>query len=193
VIPSNAIATYRPTRACSRPPSAREIVAILALSYAARLRRRLIRNPLERAAYNLTSQEPFVFTAIHTISVLEHITVQVRSIWIENEITVDEHGRTHDPTDTNSDVIVTMTDRSRWVATFFSYTNIDSLVAKNRVSGECLSGRYFWASDMILVDEVTRERIEAIIKDLLTTHEFQAIFTRCATDDEEPEDANRLL
>ena len=119
--------------------------------------------------------------------------MQVRSIWIENEVTGDAQGRAHDPADTNSDVIVTMTDRSRWVAPFFSYANIGSLVAKNRLSGECLRGRYFWASDMILVDEVTRERIEEVIKDLLTTHEFQAIFTRCATDDDESEDANRMM
>lgn len=120
--------------------------------------------------------------------------MQVRTIWIENEVTGDAQGRAHDPEDTNSDVVVTMTDRSRWVATFFSYANIGNLVAKNRFSGECLSGRYFWSSDMILVDEVTRERIEEVIKDLLTTHKFQAIFMRCATDDDdESEDANRML
>src|SRR4051794_22750678 len=35
-----------------RPPTAREIVVILALSYAARLRRRLMRNPLDRTPYH---------------------------------------------------------------------------------------------------------------------------------------------
>jgi len=38
---------------CSRPPSAREIVAILAPSDAARLRRRLMRNPLGRQINHL--------------------------------------------------------------------------------------------------------------------------------------------
>src|SRR5437773_12452056 len=43
-----------------------------------------------------------------------------------------------------------------WVATFFSYQNILSLANKNRVAGECLGGKYFVATDMILVAEVTR-------------------------------------
>lgn len=94
---------------------------------------------------------------------------------------------------TNHHVIVTLTDRSRWVASFFSYANITSLVTKNRVSGECLNGCYFWASDMVLVDEVTRERIEEVIHHLLITQAFEAIFARCADDDDTPEDVNTSL
>jgi hypothetical protein len=78
------------------------------------------------------------------------------------------------------------------VATFFSYTNITTLTAKNRDSGECLNGRYFWASDMVLVDEVTRERIEQVITDLFTTQTFEAIFARCSTDADQADQVDGL-
>jgi hypothetical protein len=81
------------------------------------------------------------------------------------------------PADTNSDVIITFEDSDRWVATFFSYTNINTLIERNRRSGECLSGKYFWASDMILVDEVSRDRIEEVVQYLIQTNEFRQIFT----------------
>ncbi|KPV50146.1 hypothetical protein SE17_28655 [Kouleothrix aurantiaca] len=118
--------------------------------------------------------------------------MQIQSIWIENEVTGDVLGHPHDPKDTNSDIIVTLIDGSRWVATFFSYTNITSLTTKNSTTGECLNGRYFWASDMVLVDEITRERIEQVIMHLLTAQAFEKIFVRCTTDADEPDKAGRL-
>ncbi len=82
------------------------------------------------------------------------------------------------PTDDNTDVIITFADASRWVATFFSYANIRMLTEKNRRTGECLSGAYFWASDMILIDEVSRPRIEEVIHYLIQKGEFEAVFAR---------------
>ncbi len=81
------------------------------------------------------------------------------------------------PEDDNTDVIVTWEDGSRWVATFFAYQNVQTLSEKNRRTGESLSGAYFWASDMILADKVSRQRIEQIIEELIKTGEFETIFT----------------
>ncbi len=81
------------------------------------------------------------------------------------------------PVDDNTDVIVTFADASRWVATFLSYANIQTLTEKNRRTGECLAGAYFWASDMILIDEVSRPRIEEVVQHLIQEGEFEAIFT----------------
>jgi hypothetical protein len=70
------------------------------------------------------------------------------SIWIEaEEWAVGEWT----PIDDNSDVIVTLENGERWMATFFSYQNILSLAEKNRHSRECLGGKYFVAKEMILV------------------------------------------
>src|SRR6185295_19098650 len=73
------------------------------------------------------------------------------SIWIEAEEWAPGEWN---PFDANSDVLVSFEHGRTWVATFFSYKNIQSLVDKYRVTGESLSGKYFWASDLILVDEV---------------------------------------
>lgn len=93
------------------------------------------------------------------------------SIWIESETC-----QPNDIKDDNTDVIVEFCDGTRFFATFFTYDNINSLVNKNRKTGENLSGKYFWSSDMILVDEVSRERIEEVVNHLIQTNEFIEIF-----------------
>jgi len=96
-------------------------------------------------------------------------------IWIEKENCTEE---TCDVTKDNTDVIVKFEDGTRFWATFFTYDNINWLREKNIKSGECLSGRYFWSSDLILVDEVTRVRIKEVIDHLIKTGEFGEVF-RC--------------
>jgi hypothetical protein len=101
-------------------------------------------------------------------------SIQPYTIWLEAEHW--EPGQWN-PRDDNLDVAVTFADGTRWVATFFTYTNIATLRAHYQESGECLSGKYFWASDMILVDEVSRERIEEVIDHLLKECAFERVFT----------------
>ena len=104
---------------------------------------------------------------------------QKYSLWIEAEQWPDGMWA---PADANSDVIVTFENGERWVATFFSYQNILSLAEKNRETGECLSGKYFCATDMILADEVSRARIEEVVAEMLDRKEFATFFARCEDD-----------
>jgi hypothetical protein len=76
-------------------------------------------------------------------------------------------------------VIVTFENGKRWMATFFSYQNILSLAERNRKSDACLSGKYFVATDMVLVDVVSRERIEAVVAEMLKLNEFERYFAVC--------------
>ena len=94
------------------------------------------------------------------------------AIWIEAE----EAGQ-WDPRDCNSDVLVIFQNGKAWAAKFFTYRNLATLSEKNRRSGECLQGGYFWASNMILVDELTRTRVEAVVAELLANHEFELVFS----------------
>ena len=82
------------------------------------------------------------------------------------------------PEDDNTDVVVTWQDGRRWIASFFSYKNIATLMGKNKRTGECRSGAYFWASDMLLIDRVSRQRIEEVIDHLIKEEEFEMIFTQ---------------
>jgi len=104
------------------------------------------------------------------------MNAQKYSIWIEAEQWAPGEWT---PSDDNTDVIVTFENGARWVATFFSYQNILSLASKNRGTGECLDGKYFVATDMILVDEVTRHRIEEVVADMIARNNFENYFASC--------------
>lgn len=95
------------------------------------------------------------------------------SIWIEAEQWAPGEW---DPKDCNSDVIVTVEGKGRWVATFFTYENIKALARKNRESGECLNGSYFWASDLVLIDELTRTKVEEVVAHMIAEDEFEMAF-----------------
>lgn len=105
------------------------------------------------------------------------------SLWIEVEEWTP--GSWH-PADANTDVIVMHADGTRWEATFFTYKNILSLTSKYKQTGECLSGRYFWASDMILVEEITRPLIESVISELIQLGDFESVFVRLPDTDTLP-------
>lgn len=97
----------------------------------------------------------------------------VREIWIEAEQWASGEW---DHDNDNTDVIVTMLDGSRRIASFFTYSNIGKLRQKNATTGECLNGKYFWASDMILIDRVSRSDVEQVIEHLLSVGEFEDRF-----------------
>jgi hypothetical protein len=98
-----------------------------------------------------------------------------KEIWISGDHTGPMLGG-QKYTDDNNDVIVTFTDGSRYVASFFTYQNIVTLTEKNKRTGELLGGKYFWASDMILIDRVDRESIEKVIDDLINDDCFDQVF-----------------
>jgi hypothetical protein len=92
-------------------------------------------------------------------------------------IEAEEWGEPWDPRDEASDVVVTLADGGRWIASFVAYGHVPTLVQRNRESGECLAGRYLWATDLILVEEITRPTIEAVVADLLRDGGFESAFT----------------
>jgi len=77
---------------------------------------------------------------------------------------------------TNTDVIVTSPKGRKYIASFFTYSNVESLRQKHIGTGKCLSGRYFWASDMILVTDISRETTEEVTDHLVVDGEFHSIF-----------------
>jgi hypothetical protein len=102
-------------------------------------------------------------------------------VWIETEEWAPGQW---DPEDSNTDVIVTRDDGSRWIASFFTYKNIQTLTEKNQATGENLAGAYFWSSDMLLIDKTYRQRIEAVIRDLIDSGAFESVFRHIPPEDE---------
>lgn len=106
-----------------------------------------------------------------------------KHIWIEAEEWAEGEWNI---VDDNLDVIVTFSDRSKWIASFFTYKNILTLSEKNKQTGENMNGAYLWSSEMVLIDIASRERILAVIDYLIENDEFESVFTRYS--DVEPED-----
>lgn len=101
----------------------------------------------------------------------------IENIWIESEENGPIIGGNTEIND-NSDVIVTLKDKSQFIASFFTYQNISFLVKRYEKSGESLNGKYFFASDMILIKRLNRTEIENVIKDLLIDLSFESVFRK---------------
>ncbi|MBT2290552.1 hypothetical protein J7E73_15715 [Paenibacillus albidus] len=106
-------------------------------------------------------------------------------IWIEAEEWLED---SWDCNDCNTDVIVVFPDRSKWIASFFTYQNVETLRQKNIQTGECMNGSYFWSSDMVLIDVISRERIEQFIDHLIEHDNFQSVFKRYPDVDSEEDE-----
>ncbi len=103
-------------------------------------------------------------------------------LWIEAE---EWEAGEWQPADSVTDAIVTLADGTQWVATMCSFAHVASLRARCGENGECLSGKYLWASDLILIDETSRASIDAVVRDLMAQGELQSAFREVDTDAEE--------
>jgi hypothetical protein len=78
-----------------------------------------------------------------------------------------------DPYDDNLDVRVHLTTGAVYCGTFVTMRNLDRLFAKNRTTGECAGGLYFWAENMIVVEILTMDVITRAVEDLLEVGELE--------------------
>lgn len=81
------------------------------------------------------------------------------------------------PLDDNVDLEVTFDDGTRYAATFFTLNNLHSLFAKNERTGECKGGLYLWASDMIIVKELSEAAISETVADMIAEGQFEGAFS----------------
>jgi hypothetical protein len=83
-----------------------------------------------------------------------------------------------DRVDDNVDLEVRFDDGSRYAATFFTLDNLRSLFAKNEQTGECGGGVYFWASNMVILKQLTEASIALTVAELIAQGEFESAFTK---------------
>jgi hypothetical protein len=91
-------------------------------------------------------------------------------------VKVLDHGLSDDLRNGNVDVFVYFADGSKYAATFFTLENPRELFLKNHQTGECASGKYLWAANMIIVERIDDETIQTAVADLMTTGEFARAF-----------------
>jgi len=75
-----------------------------------------------------------------------------------------------------TDVEVSGPDGRSWVGTVATLPMIDAVMESYRESGECLSGAYFWASDLLLIRDDTEAAAFDSIFSLVTTGELNDCF-----------------
>jgi hypothetical protein len=100
----------------------------------------------------------------------------VKTIWEDPEILVfTSEDLTRPQANLNVDVEVRDAG-GRWSATFFTLDNLEALFMKNATTGECATGLYLWAADMILVRSLSEDVIVKTVADLRATGEFTRAF-----------------
>ena len=109
------------------------------------------------------------------------MTEQSFNLWIEAE---EWPAGEWTPEDAVTDVVVTVGDGSRWIATFCAVAHLDTLRAACRATGENLGGRYLWASDLILVDDTSRDSVAAVVADLVAAGDVPSAFSEMADEDD---------
>ena len=102
--------------------------------------------------------------------------MQIQSIIIEAEQWIIDQG---DPTEANAHVIVELDNGTAWMASFYTYKQVSSIVESYKASGEYLNGKYFWDSNLILIDEISRKCVEEVVKHLIDVGEFTNAFWNC--------------
>ena len=80
------------------------------------------------------------------------------------------------PEDDNVDVAVQFENGQRYIASFFTLKNVQTILSRHKSSGESAYGKYFWASDAIIVERLDLETIRTTIADLLDRDHFEQAF-----------------
>ena len=114
---------------------------------------------------------------------MERSAVDELTVWIEAEHRAPDEWQ---PDDDVTDVIVTLPDGTRWIATFCAFAHLATLRQNCAESGESLGGKYLWASDLILIDDTSRPSILAAVQDLLASGDLQSAFSEYAEDPDAP-------
>ena len=76
-------------------------------------------------------------------------------------------GNIENDNDDNVDVFFSLLSDERFVCSFFTLKNIETIMRDHSKTGECVNGLYLWSSDMIIVNKLTEENIIKAIEDML--------------------------
>lgn len=92
-------------------------------------------------------------------------------------IRIDAEGWAEDIEDAHVEVVVTFPDSTQWISNFYTIKCIESMRADYLRNGHCLNGAYWCASSpVIVVDNISRERIEQVIDELIGNKSFEYLF-----------------
>jgi hypothetical protein len=85
--------------------------------------------------------------------------------------------------DDNCDVIVEFNNGYTYIASFFTFKNIETLRKNFSTTGECMNGKFFWSSDMFIIDNLKTDNVKKVIKYLIDNNEFESVFKKSKNND----------
>jgi hypothetical protein len=91
---------------------------------------------------------------------------------------LNEGQNAFDPRRGNTDVIISLEDGTKYIASFFAYENIDELRVQHQFNGDFLHGSYFWDKNMILAEECSAESIELVLHEIIDEGNFLEVFSK---------------
>ncbi|KWX75902.1 hypothetical protein AMQ84_16235 [Paenibacillus riograndensis] len=92
-------------------------------------------------------------------------------------IRIDADGWAEDIENAQVDVVVTFPDATRWISNFYTIKCIETMKQDYSERKVCLNGAYWCASSpVIIVDNISRERIEQVVDDLIQDGGFEYVF-----------------
>ena len=80
--------------------------------------------------------------------------------------------------DDNCDVIVNFNNGDTYISSFFTFKNIETLRKNFSTTGECMNGKFFWSSDMFIIDNLKTDNVKKVIKYLIDNNEFESVFKK---------------
>lgn len=83
-----------------------------------------------------------------------------------------------DPSIENTDVIVVLESDEKYIASFFSYKNIEKLKREHQISGEYLAGKFFRVDHMVLVEHCSKDYIQEVVNYLIEEGDFFNTFRK---------------
>jgi hypothetical protein len=94
-------------------------------------------------------------------------------------LTAEELGHAPlDYADLNTDVIVRFADGDEYVATFFSFRNLEAMFAENRMEQEQHAEPYYKILNAVLVESLQKSKLLPVIEHMIVEGDFQVVFRK---------------
>lgn len=76
------------------------------------------------------------------------------------------------------DVIVELENDHKYVASFFTFDYVNRLCYESKGNGEFLNGQFFWAKNMLLIQECSSVKIQEVVEFLMEEGDFFDVFRK---------------
>lgn len=97
----------------------------------------------------------------------------------------NKHYETFDPELEDCEAYVRFKDGRKYVVTLFTLKGIQRYMNEDRRTGKSANSTYFWYSDLLIIEKVDEEHFRRVVEDLISSDEFEQVFTLCEPDLEE--------